>query len=312
VRGGLQAEPSPLVVYASEEGHSSIEKAALLAGFGRSNLRLIPTDDEHALRPDRLAQAIEADLAAGRRPCAMVAAIGTTATTAFDPLEAMAALAQRHRLWLHVDAAMAGSAMILPECRALWRGVESADSVVFNPHKWLGVAFDCSAYYVRDAEHLVRVMSTNPSYLQTSADDQVRNLRDWGLQLGRRFRALKLWFLFREQGVEGLRERLRRDLDNARWLAAQIDATPGWERLAPVKLQTICVRHLPREGLDEPALRGHNLGIAERVNRSGRAYLTPSVLKGRQMLRISIGAEATTRAEVEALWSLLLAEARRE
>jgi aromatic-L-amino-acid decarboxylase len=259
---------------------------------------LIPTDDEHAMKPDALADAIAADRAAGRTPCAVVATCGTTATTAFDPIEKIAKIATG--LWLHVDAAMAGSAMILPECRPLWRGVERADSVVFNPHKWLGVAFDCTAYYVRDPKTLVRVMSTNPSYLKTAADEKVRNLRDWGLQLGRRFRALKLWFLFREQGLEGLRARLRRDLENAQWLAAQVDATPGWERVAPVKLQTVCVRHKEAD----------NLAIANRVNRSGRAYVTPSLLKGRQMIRVSIGAEATARAEVAAVWSLLQSEAK--
>ncbi|MFN2547448.1 MAG: aspartate aminotransferase family protein [Myxococcales bacterium] len=282
-----------LTVYASEEAHSSVAKAALLAGFGRDNLRLIPTDDEHALKPDALEKAIASDRAKGLTPCAVVATTGTTATTAFDPIEKIAKISDG--LWLHVDAAMAGSAMILPECRPLWRGVERADSVVFNPHKWLGVAFDCTAYYVREPKTLVRVMSTNPSYLQTAADEKVRNLRDWGLQLGRRFRALKLWFVFREQGLENLRQRLRRDLENANWLAAQVDQTRDWERVAPVKLQTVCVRHKHAD----------NLAIANRVNRSGRAYVTPSVLKGRQMIRVSIGAEATTRAEVAAVWSLL-------
>jgi len=305
-RGGT---PPGLVVYASEEGHSSIQKAALLAGFGRENFRLIGTDDAHALRADLLAQAIAQDLARGLRPCAIVAAVGTTGTTAMDPVHELAALAQAHGLWLHVDAAMAGSAMILPECRPLWRGVEHADSVVFNPHKWLGVAFDLTAYYVRDPEHLIRVMSTNPSYLQTQADGQVKNLRDWGLQLGRRFRALKLWFLFRDQGLSGLQQRLRRDLAHARWLEAQVRAAPGWQLLAPVQLQTVCLRHLPAgvpgDAANEPAIRAHNLAIADRINRGGKAYLTPSVLKGKQLLRVSIGAEATSRADLEALWSLL-------
>ena len=310
-RGGLQAEEAPLVVYASEEAHSSVDKAALLAGFGRDNLRRIPTDESFALRPELLAEAIDKDLREGRRPCAVVASVGTTATTAMDPVLALSALAQRNGLWLHVDAAMAGSAMILPECRALWRGVESADSIVFNPHKWLGVAFDCTAYYLRDAELLIRVMSTNPSYLQTAADGRVRNLRDWGLQLGRRFRALKLWFLFREQGVEKLQARLRRDLENARWLKEQVDAEKGWERLAPVPLQTVVIRHAP-EGLStEAALRPHNLDLAARVNRSGKAYVTPALIKGTQAIRVSIGAEGTDREEVAALWSLLRQEAAR-
>src|SRR5271154_1245289 len=153
------------------------------------------------MRADTLAEMGAADLANGDLPCAIVATVGTTATTAIDPIADIAAVAKRHGVWLHVDAAMAGSAMILPECRWMWDGVESADSLVLNPHKWLGVAFDCSLYYVRDPEHLVRVMSTNPSYLRTAADGRVKNLRDWGLPLGRRFRALKMWFMLRAQGV---------------------------------------------------------------------------------------------------------------
>jgi aromatic-L-amino-acid decarboxylase len=244
-RGGLQAEERPLIVYTSAQSHSSVEKAALLAGFGRANLRLIETDEAHALRPDRLDQAIRADLAAGNRPCAVVATTGTTATTALDPLEPIAAICREHEVWLHVDAAMAGSAMILPECRWMWQGIEAADSLVLNPHKWLGVVFDCSIFYVRDPQHLVRVMSTNPSYLQTAADSQAKNYRDWGISLGRRFRALELWCLIRAEGVQGLQARLRRDLANAQWLAEQVDATPGWVRLTPVPLQTVCVRHEP-------------------------------------------------------------------
>src|SRR5262249_21096865 len=217
-RGGLQSENMALTVYTSDQSHSSVEKAALLAGFGKENLRLIETDEDYAMRLEALESAIMEDIASGRRPCAVTATIGTTATTAVDPLKGIAAIAEKHGLWLHVDAAMAGNAMILPECRWMWEGVEAADSVLFNPHKWLGVAFDATAYFVRDSRHLIRVMSTNPSYLQTKADGQVSNFRDWGLQLGRRFRALKLWFVIREQGVEGLQARLRRDLANAQWL----------------------------------------------------------------------------------------------
>ncbi|NWJ42210.1 MAG: aspartate aminotransferase family protein [Geothrix sp.] len=298
---GLQSGEAPLVVYASDQGHSSIEKAALLAGFGRSFLRLIPTDEHHAIRMDLLTAAIEKDLDIGLRPCALVAAVGTTGTTAIDPVAAMADLAEKHGLWLHVDAALAGTAMVLPECRWMWEGVERADSLVFNPHKWMGVGFDLSAYYVRDPQHLIRVMSTNPSYLRTAQDGQVSNFRDWHIQLGRRFRALKLWFYLMDVGVEGLQARLRRDLENAQWLKAQVDAAPDWERLAPVPLQTVCLRHR-KPGLDEAALATHNLELARRVNDSGKAYLTPSMLKGTQMLRVSIGAEATERRHVEALW----------
>ncbi|HZL64501.1 MAG TPA: pyridoxal-dependent decarboxylase [Thermoleophilia bacterium] len=307
-RGGLQAEQAPLVVYASDQAHSSVPKAALLAGFGAEHLRLIETDEAHALRLDLLEAAIRDDLAAGRRPCAVVAAIGTTATTAVDPLAAIAKLAAEHGLWLHVDAAMAGVAMICPEYRPLWEGVESADSLVLNPHKWLGTGLDLSAYFVRDPEHLVRVMSTDPSYLRTAQDGRVRNLRDWGIPLGRRFRALKLWFLIREYGVEGLQKRIRRDIDNAQWLAARVGAEPGWELLAPVPLQTVCLRHVPPAlAGDETALAAHNRAVAERINQGGRAYLTSAELKGRQIVRVSIGAQATERADVEALWDELRA-----
>ena len=308
--GGLQAQAAPLVVYVSAHSHSSVEKAALLAGFGRANIRVIPTDRNHAMQPGALAQAVRDDLAAGRRPCAVVATCGTTATTAFDPLEAIGAVAAEHGLWMHVDAAMAGSAMILPECRPLWAGIEGADSLVMNPHKWLGVAFDCSLYYVRDPEHLVRVMSTNPSYLQSAVDSRVKNLRDWGIPLGRRFRALKLWCLIREQGVEGLQRRLRRDLENARWLESQVRAEPHWHVLAPVMLQTLCVRHQP-PGLEGEALDRHTLAWAERVNASGEAYVTPAVLDGRWMVRLSVGSLTTEREHVAALWDLLRAEASR-
>ena len=305
-RGGLQGENEPLVVYASDQAHSSISKGALLAGFGADHLRLIETDADHALRTDLLEAAIEKDLADGRKPCAMVAAVGTTATTALDPIGPMAALAERHGIWLHVDAAMAGTAMICPELRWMWDGVERADSLVLNPHKWMGTGFDLSAYYVRDAEHLVRVMSTDPSYLRTSQDGQVRNLRDWGIPLGRRFRALKLWFLIREYGVEGLQTRVRRDMANAQWLKDQIDATGGWQRLAPVPLQTVCFRHQPEflSG-DEAALEAHNLAVAERINQAGHYYLTTSMLKGIRLIRVSVGAQASERAHVEGLWAEL-------
>jgi aromatic-L-amino-acid decarboxylase len=301
---GLQGREPPLVVYASDQAHSSIEKAAALAGFGKSHLRLLPCDAEQAVRVDALEEAIADDLARGRRPCAIVGNVGTTATTALDPIAALAGVAARHGAWLHVDAAMAGTAMVLPECRWMWEGVERADSLVLNPHKWMGTGFDLSAYYVRDPEHLVRVMSTNPSYLRTAQDGAVRNLRDWGIPLGRRFRALKLWFLLADEGVEGLRRRLRRDLENARWLAAQVDAAPGWERVAPAPLQTICARHVPA-GLDDAAVNAHNAAVAARVNRGGRAYVTPAVLRGRQIIRVSIGAEGTERRHVEGVWRAL-------
>ncbi len=286
-------EKSPGVVYTSPHSHSSVTKAAALAGL-----------KVHLVDFAELEAAIESDLAAGLKPCAVVATTGTTTSTALDPLVAIAATAKKHGTWMHVDAAMAGSAMILPECRWMWEGIEGADSVVLNPHKWLGIAFDCSLYYVRDPQHLIRVMSTNPSYLRSAADEQVKNLRDWGIPLGRRFRALKIWYAVREQGVSGLQARLRRDLENAQWLAEQVRNEPGWKVLAPVHLQTLCIRHEP-EGLEGEELDRYTQGWADKVNRSGKAYLTPAILDGRWMVRVSIGALLTEREHVDGLWELL-------
>ena len=303
-RGGLHGEPVPLVVYVSAHAHSSVEKAALLAGYGRENVRVVEHDAAFAMRPEALEAAVQRDLREGRRPAAVVATAGTTTSTAIDPLARIAPVAGQHALWLHVDAAMAGSAMILPECRWMWEGVERADSVIVNVHKWLGVAFDCTLYYVRDPEHLERVMSTSPSYLRSAADGAVTNYRDWGLPLGRRFRALKLWCLIREQGVSGLQARLRRDLANAQWFAGQVEAARDWRVVAPVNLQTVCVRHEPA-GLVGDALDAHTQLWAERLNASGAAYVTPAILDGRWMVRVSVGAERTERTDVEALWHLM-------
>ncbi|MGL4611372.1 MAG: pyridoxal phosphate-dependent decarboxylase family protein [Trueperaceae bacterium] len=307
-KGGLQAQEKPLIVYVSSQSHSSVEKAALLAGFGRDNLQLIDTDENHAIRMDVLEGFIKDDLAKGLQPCALVAATGTTATTAFDNVAAMARLAKEHNLWLHVDAAMAGSAMLLPECRHLWQGVEQSHSVVLNPHKWLGAVFDCTLFYTPYYEHLIRVMSTNPSYLQTSADGQATNYRDWGIPLGRRFRALKLWFLLKSEGAEGLRQRLRRDLENAKWLETQVRAVPNWKVVAPVQLQTVCLRY-DKPGLTEQQNDDWTLEWVNRLNTSGQAYVTPAKLKGCWMVRVSVGSLLTQREDVAALWQLMRLEA---
>jgi aromatic-L-amino-acid decarboxylase len=307
---GLQGEARTACVYVSAHAHSSVDKGALLAGFGRANLRLVPVDRHFAMRAEALAELVAEDLARGHVPCAIVANVGTTATTAIDPIAGVARIARQHGIWLHVDAAMAGSAMILPECRWMWDGIEGADSLVVNAHKWLGAPFDCSLYYVRDPEHLMRVMSTNPSFLQSSVDGQVKNLRDWGIPLGRRFRALKLWFLIREQGVSGLQARLRRDMENARAFAAEVAATADWRVLAPVHLQTVCVRHEPASlAADGTALDAHTTRWAEAVNRSGVAYLTPAVIDGRWMVRVSIGALDTQASDIAAVWAAMQQEA---
>ncbi len=309
--GGLQAEPAPLVVYASPHAHSSVEKAALLAGFGRDNLRLVDVDPvTYAMRPDALRAAMQADADAGRRPTAVVVSVGTTATTAVDPLRELASLAAEFGAWAHVDAAMAGSALLLPEQRRLVDGIELADSLSWNPHKWMGTALDCSLFYVADPEHLVRVMSTNPSYLRSAHDGEVTQLKDLGIPLGRRFRALKLWFHLRLDGVAAIRARLREDLENARWLADQVAAAPGWRVLAPVPLQTVCVRHGP-PGLSDEDLDEHTLAWAAAVNDSGDAFVTPARLDDRWMVRVSVGVETTQRRHVERLWALLRDAAER-
>lgn len=315
--GGLQAEPRPLVVYSTEHAHSSVTKATLLAGFGRDNLRTVAADPwTRAMLPDALHEALAADLAAGRRPAAVVLNLGSTGTTAFDPLERLVPIAREAGAWVHVDGAMAGSGLLLPELRHLAAGLDGADSYAWNPHKWLGTVSDCSLLYVRDPQHLVRVMSTNPSYLRSAADGEVTQLRDWGIPLGRRFRALKLWFQLRLDGADAIRARLRRDLANAAWLAAQVEAEPGWELVAPVPLQTVCVRHRPlRTGqggpdgvpLDGADLDRHTLAWAEAVNSSGQALVTPALLDGRWMVRVSIGVEATEREHVVRLWDLMRA-----
>ena len=239
-----------------------------------------------------------------------MASVGTTGTTAVDPLAQIIPLARQYGMWVHVDAAMAGSALLLPEMRWLTAGVEGADSLAWNPHKWLGTVLDCSLLYVADPDHLIRVMSTNPSYLRSAVDGEVTQYKDWGIPLGRRFRALKLWFHLRLDGVEAIRARLRRDLDNARWLAEQVSSTPGWRVLAPVNLQTVVLRHEPAgvvsgtgAVLDADALNAHTLSWVDSVNASGATLVTPSLLDGTWSVRVSIGAEPTERQDVEELWS---------
>lgn len=313
VGGGLPAVEAAPVVYATAQAHSSIRKAALLAGYGADHLRVVDHDPHtFALVPEALAQAMARDAAAGLTPAVVVASVGTTGTTAFDPVTSVVEAARAHGAWVHVDAAMAGTAMLVEECRHLWDGVEGADSLSWNPHKWMGTILDTSLFYVRDPQHLVRVMSTNPSYLRSSVDGEVTQYRDWGIPLGRRFRALKLWFHLRLDGVDAIQARVRRDLANAAWLAAQVEAAPGWEVVAPVQLQTVCVRHHP-QGADGArvggeALEAHTQRWVRAINDSGRAYLTASQLHGSWMVRVSVGVESTERHHVEALWGLMEAE----
>ena len=304
-RGGLQSLDAPLVAYTSPHAHSSVPKAALLAGYGADNLRYVDVDPvTYAMDPAALRAAMAEDTAARRVPAVVVAAVGTTGTTAMDPVRRIVEVAREFGAWVHVDAAMAGSAMLLPECRHLFDGADDADSISWNPHKWMGTILDTSLLYVRDVDHLVSVMSTTPSYLRASTDSEVVQYKDWGIPLGRRFRALKLWFHLRLDGVDAIRERLRRDLANAQWLADQVTAEPAWRVLAPVELQTVCVVHEP-PGLDGDGLDAHTLAWVGAVNATGRVFLGASQLDGRWMVRVSVGAEATERRDVEELWRLM-------
>jgi aromatic-L-amino-acid decarboxylase len=295
-----------LRVYASAEAHSSVPKGVKLAGFGADALRSIGVDEHYALRPDLLAEAMARDSAAGLVPACVVATVGTTSSTAIDPLPAIAEQCRRHGAWLHVDAAWAGSAAILPELRWILNGVEHADSLVFNPHKWLLVNFDCSAYFVRDVATLLRTFTITPEYLRTAHDPDVANFRDWGIQLGRRFRALKLWFVIRSYGVEGLRAMLRRHVALAGELAEWIEAASDFELMAPAPLGLVCFRYRPADvAPDDPGLDQLNRELLARVNASGRVFLTHTTLGGRYVIRVGIGQRCTDREQVEELWTLV-------
>ncbi len=269
------AGTAPLAVYANAEAHSSVEKAVGIAGLGRGALRRVPVDDGFAMRPDALASQIEADVAAGIVPACVVATLGTTGTGGVDPLRAIGELCRRHDCFLHVDAAWAGSALILPETRSMIDGIEAVDSFVFNPHKWLGVNFDCSAHFVRDAAALRQTLSVLPPYLAGRETGRVIDYRDWGIPLGRRFRALKLWFVIRSYGVAGLQAMLRRHIALADELASWIAEAPDFELTSNPSLALLSFRYHPR-GVDKPAeLDALNHELINRINDDGRHLPDP-------------------------------------
>jgi aromatic-L-amino-acid decarboxylase len=301
----------PLIVYCSTETHSSIEKGAKVAGIGRKNVRTIPVDDQFRMRADLLEKAIVEDRAAGATPVCVVATLGTTGVGAVDPLRAVGAVCRRQDVFLHVDAAWAGSALLLPEHRWMLDGVEYADSFVFNPHKWMLTNFDCSAHWVRDPDALVKTLEIVPAYLNTRERGHVIDYRDWGVPLGRRFRALKLWFVIRSYGVDGLRAVIARHVALAEELESWIVAEPDFELLAPRSLALLNFRHHPR-GIEDPAeIDRHNEALLETLNDSGRLYLTPNRVRGCHALRMAIGQTATERRHVEAAWGTIVSTARR-
>jgi aromatic-L-amino-acid/L-tryptophan decarboxylase len=301
---GLARLGVPLTVYASSEAHSSVEKGVKLAGYGLEQYRRVPVDSNYALRPDALEAMIASDLAKGLRPACVVATIGTTSSTAIDPVPQIAEICRRYGVWLHVDAAYAGTAAIVPELRPLFAGVEHADSFVFNPHKWMLVNFDCSAYFVRDRAALLHTFQMTPEYLRTEQDERVVNYRDWGIQLGRRFRALKLWFVIRSYGLEGIRALVRKHVALARELARWIENQPGFELMAPVPFGLVCFRYRP-PGLADDIVDRLNRELLARVNSTHRVHLTHTQLGGGFVIRMVIGQRQTEPEHVEETWRLI-------
>lgn len=295
-------------VYASDQTHSSIEKAVLTLGFGQDGYRVVPSDADFRTDVDRLRKALDDDATAGVTPVAIVATLGTTSSASIDPVRRIAEVAKERGVWLHVDAAYGGPAAIVPELRPLLEGWELADSIVVNPHKWLFTPVDCSVLYCRRPEELVRAFSIVPDYLSSRDQGETRDLMDYGVSLGRRFRALKLWFVLRYFGRDGIIARLRDHVEMARDFSHAVREAPDWEVAAPTHLATVAFRFAP-PGLDNEAVDEANHRVLAEVNASGEAFLTHTVLRGRVTLRLSIGNVKTTRAHVRRTWDLLQAAA---
>jgi aromatic-L-amino-acid decarboxylase len=294
-----------LVAYISTQTHSSLEKAAMISGIGRENLRLIEVDDNFAMRPEALEKEIETDKRTGLTPCFVCATVGTTSSNAMDPIAAIGDVCRRHNLWLHVDAAMSGTAMLCPEFRHLQKGVELADSYNFNPHKWMFTNFDCNCFWVADRKALIQTLSILPEYLRNQATESgaVIDYRDWHIQLGRRFRSLKLWFVIRHYGVEGLQHHIREHVRLAQEFADWVRKDDRFELAAPAPLNLVCFRH---KGGDAA-----NQTIMDRLNRSGDLFLTHTKLNGKLTLRLCVGQTNTQARHVERAWKRIREEAER-
>ena len=304
-RTGLK---KPLIVYASEEAHSSIEKGVKIAGFGKENLRYIPADEAFALIPSKLEEAVIEDKKRGLQPCCVVATLGTTSSTAVDPIEPIGRICSKHGLWLHVDAAFSGTAAILAEKKSMLEGAEYIDSFVFNPHKWMFTNFDCSAYFVKDPGTLIRTFEIHPEYLKTGLDAQVKNFRDWGIQLGRRFRALKLWFVIRFYGVEGLQKMVREHIRLAQKFKGWVEEQENFELMAPVSASLVCFRL--NDGRSEEDLNELNQRLLESLNQTGKVFFTHTTLRGKYVLRMVVAQRTTEERQVKAAWELTVSKAK--
>jgi len=299
-----------LRVYCSGQTHSSVEKAVKIAGIGKRNLVKIPVKEDFSMDPANLREAIITDRENGMIPCCVVATIGTTGTTAVDPIREIGAICAEFGIWLHVDAAFGGTALILPEFRWMLNGKEYIDSIVFNPHKWMFTNFDCTAYFVKDASQLIKTFEILPEYLKTRTRGKVNDYRDWGVPLGRRFRALKLWSVIRCYGTEGLREKVRYHIQIANTLASWIRDEPDFEILAPVNFSVVCFRYNP-SGTDHKQLNHINEAINHKLNDSGELYLTHTVLNGKYTLRMVTAQTNVTLEHVKRAWDTIRETARK-
>ena len=301
---GFQGQPV-FRIYCSTETHSSIEKGAKIAGIGKQNVVKIPVDDQMRLRPDLLEAAIKKDLEAGLQPLCIVAALGTTGTLALDPVDELGNVAQKYNVWLHIDAAYAGSALLLPEYQHLIKGLEKADTFVFNPHKWLFTNFDCSVYFVKNNHALINTFAILPEYLKTTNDGLVNNHCDWGIPLGRRFRSLKLWFVLRYYGLHGLQEKLRYHINLAKWIEEQIAQNPDFELIVPRNLNLVCFHYKPQQVDATDKINELNEKLLQKINATGKAYFTHTKVNGVYAIRMSIGQTNVKKEHIEKAWHLL-------
>jgi len=295
--------------YASTEAHSSVEKGIKIIGLGKESLRKIAVDQQYAMIPDALEEAISEDIKKGLTPLCVVAVLGTTSSTAIDPLKEIGEVCEKYKVWLHVDAAMAGTALVLPEKRWMIEGIEKVDTFVFNPHKWMFTNADCTAYFVKDKEALIRTFEILPEYLKTKEDEQVNNYRDWGIQLGKRFRALKLWFVLRSFGLEGLRGKIRFHIELGKYFADKVKASDEFEILAPVPINNVCFRYKPKNVDDPEALNQLNITLLENLNMTGKVYLSHTKLNDIYTIRMCVGQTEVEKRHVDAAWDLIVREA---
>jgi aromatic-L-amino-acid decarboxylase len=295
----------PYTIYCSTEAHSSVERAVKIAGFGKEYLRKIKVDDQFALIPEALEKAVLKDIQNGFEPLAVVAAIGTTGSTAVDPLKPIGEICKKYNLWLHVDAAWAGTALLLPEMRWMIEGIEQVDSFVFNPHKWMFTNFDCSAYFVKDKGALIQTFEILPEYLKTKEGSTVNNYRDWGIQLGRRFRALKLWFVIRSFGVKGLQEKVGNHIKWANQFAGWVEKDKAFELLAPHPLATVCFRLHPANINDEEKLNELNAAFLDEINKSEKIFLSHTKLNGKFTIRFVVGQTRTEFYHIDTAWKII-------